>query len=104
MMDETDKSRSVDRPVVLAILGIVALLVLAYVVLTALDKQVDPGVWIAVSTGLGLVGGWIGGRRSSGAAPVSHDAQPASVTGPVVAPLAVGSAYREPTNPEDVIA
>lgn len=62
-----------DSPAVLGLIGLAALLVAGWVILTALGKDVPPELWIALSTVVGVVGGWIGKTLTSEPAPPTVD-------------------------------
>lgn len=66
-----------DSPAVLGLIGLAALLVAGWVILTALGKDVPPELWIALSTVVGVVGGWIGKTLTS--EPATADLAPPTV-------------------------
>lgn len=62
-----------DSPAILGLIGLAALLVAGWVILAALGKPVPPELWIALSTVVGVVGGWVGKTLTSEPAPAPAD-------------------------------
>lgn len=54
-----------DTPAVVGLIALAGLLVVGWVVLAALGKNVPPELWIALSTVVGVVGGWVGKTLTS---------------------------------------
>ena len=58
------KSRP-DSPAILSLIGLAGLLVLGWIILAALGKEVPAEAWVAISTLAGIVGGWVGKTLTS---------------------------------------
>lgn len=58
-----------DTPAILGLIGLAGLLVLGWIILSALGKTVPAEAWVAISTLAGIVGGWVGKTLTSEAAP-----------------------------------
>ena len=54
-----------DSPAILGLIGVAGLLVLGWIILSALGKEVPPEAWVAISTVAGIVGGWVGKTLTS---------------------------------------
>lgn len=53
-------TRRPDTPAVMGLIGLAALIVVGWIVLTALDKPVDREAWLAFGMITGGILGWIG--------------------------------------------
>jgi hypothetical protein len=53
-------TRRPDQPAILGLIGLAGLIVLGWIVLSALDKPVPAEAWLAVGALGGIVGGWVG--------------------------------------------
>ncbi len=58
-----------DTPAILGLIGLAGLLVLGWIILSALGKTVPAEAWVAISTVAGIVGGWVGKTLTSEPAP-----------------------------------
>ena len=54
-----------DTPAILGLIGLAGLLVLGWIILSALGKTVPAEAWVALSTLAGIVGGWVGKTLTS---------------------------------------
>ena len=54
-----------DSPAILGLIGLAGLLVVGWVILSALGKDVPAEAWVAISTVAGIVGGWVGKTLTS---------------------------------------
>ena len=68
------KSRP-DTPAILGLIGLAGLLVLGWIILSAVGKTVPAEAWVAISTVAGIVGGWVGKTLTS---------EPAEVVAPAL--------------------
>ena len=75
------KSRP-DSPAILSLIGLAGLLVLGWIILSALGKTVPAEAWVAISTLAGIVGGWVGKTLTSEAAPTVDVAEPIPAPAP----------------------
>ena len=71
-----------DSPAILSLIGLAGLLVLGWIILAALGKEVPAEAWVAISTLAGIVGGWVGKTLTS------EPAEPLEVPGSYSSPNA----------------
>ena len=71
-----------DTPAILGLIGLAGLLVLGWIILSALGKTVPAEAWVAISTVAGIVGGWVGKTLTSEAAPTVDVAEPIPAPAP----------------------
>ena len=58
-----------DSPAILGLIAVAALIVVGWVVLTVAGKSTPAEAWIALSTVVGVVGGWVGKTLTTEPAP-----------------------------------
>lgn len=79
-----------DSPAILGLIGLAGLLVLGWIILSALGKEVPPEAWVAISTVAGIVGGWVGKTLTSEPVePVKAGVPPGAIFEPPVHPPVV---------------
>ena len=71
-----------DAPAILALIGLACLLVLGWIILSALGKTVPAEALVAISTVAGIVGGWVGKTLTSEPAPTVDVAEPIPAPAP----------------------
>lgn len=52
--------RRPDTPAIMGLIGLAALLIIGWVVLTVAGKPTPPEAWVALSGVVGIIGGWVG--------------------------------------------
>jgi len=73
-----------DTPAILGLIVVAALLVIGWVILTVAGKDTPPEAWIALSTLVGVVGGWVGKTMTA-----EPPAEPVEPPAPVESPAPV---------------
>ena len=84
-----------DGFAVLGVIGIAALLVAGWIILSIANVPIAPEAWLALGTAIGIVGGWVGKSNTSTDSvqisdePVRVDPEVAPEVQPEVAPTPV---------------
>ena len=95
-----------DTPAIMGLIGLAALLIVGWVVLTVAGEETPPEAWVALSGVVGIIGGWVGKTLMAETppapevvpTPVVVDVEPAAVlptSTPAVYPLPHDPARKE---------
>lgn len=71
-----------DTPAILGLIGLAGLVIVGWILLSALGKTVPGEAWGLVLTLTGVVGGWVGKTLTSEAAPTVDVAEPIPAPAP----------------------
>lgn len=71
-----------DTPAILGLIGLAGLVIVGWILLSALGKSVPGEAWGLVLTLTGVVGGWVGKTLTSEAAPTVDVAEPIPAPAP----------------------
>ena len=78
-----------DSPAILGLIGLAGLVIVGWIILTALGKSVPGEAWGLVLTLTGVVGGWVGKTLTSEPAPTVDVAEPLPAPAPEPAQPAI---------------